>query len=484
VRRLLVGIVLVSLWATLVPAFAARSPEAARKRKEAEEQLLAGETDKALALVDEGLTFAPKDKDLLILRGHVLLKRGDYADAAAAYRVYLAAGATARGKRDVSKILDSLDQVASTFVVVVVENGPAEIRLDTRTGKPFCTAAPECRKGVMPGDHLVVIDREGFVRVTRRVVVEAGASEKVAVTLAPRPSPLTVKVTPPGAQVTIDGKAPGAELTAGDHTVVVTADGYLRREEKVQAVAGQPVTVEIALTRGIPLRVAPATARLSLDGRDVKILDGFLAYEPGDRELVVTAPGYHPETVLLPTERLDIELKAVGAYFLVSGGARGAEVTVDGKRVGALPMSQSVELEPGDHEVRVGGFTKKVSLDAGKEATLQLRAERGPRVKAWISASIMVAALGVGTYFATTALSKQKDYDANADEPGVSASDQMQKDLRDQGKRAALLTDVSFGVAAVAMVAGMYWFRTEGRKSAGRLEVRPLPGGVGVAGSF
>ncbi len=489
VRAIVVGILLFFNVLDVSAALAARSPVAERKHREAEEQLIAGETDAALALVEEGLAAAPRDKDLLLLRGHVLLRRGDYEAAATAYRVYLAAGATGRNKREVGRILESLDQVSTTTLVVRVTNGPAEVRLDTRTGRPMCTASPECKKGVIPGDHLVVVDRPGFVRVTRRVVVEAAATETVEVTLVPRPSPLVVKVTPARATVTVDGAPAGKELAAGEHTLAVTHPGHLRHVQTVRAEGGEPIELEVTLRPGIPITVSPPTAAIAVDGKAVEIVDGMLPIESGARQVVASAPGYHPLTVELPAASLALLLRPLGAYLLVAGGTDGATVVVDGEPRGTLPLARPLELEPGEHTVEIRrqgrpSLRRTAVLAANQESTLHLQAARGPRTKAWISAGVMLAGLGAGTYFGTQALAKMEDYDARATDHGVGVADEMQLALEDDGSREALIADISFGVAAVAMVASIYFFRTEGRKAAGRIEVRPVPGGLGVSGSF
>src|ERR1043165_1987637 len=137
----------------------------------------AGDYEKALAAIEQGLAAAPQDLPLLGLKGAVLLKLRDYAGALAAYHTFLAAGAKGADRREAQKIVDSLRAVKSTFLEITA-NGPAAIYLDSRSQGVFCTAAPSCNKPVLPGDYRVIAERDGFERWTGRVTVENDGTAK------------------------------------------------------------------------------------------------------------------------------------------------------------------------------------------------------------------------------------------------------------------------------------------------------------------
>src|SRR5262245_52112083 len=63
-----------------------------------------GNDQKALELIDEGLAIAPRDLELLHLKGTVLLELRDYLGALAVFEAYLKAGATGANQRDAKKI--------------------------------------------------------------------------------------------------------------------------------------------------------------------------------------------------------------------------------------------------------------------------------------------------------------------------------------------------------------------------------------------
>src|SRR5262249_6194547 len=146
---------------------------------------------------------APRDLELLLLRGHVLLKLSDYAGALEAYRTYLGAGATGGNRRGVERIVTNLGKITSTFLHVIVENGPAQVYVDTKPAKPFGVAAPECQKGIVPGDHLIILDRPGFGGATQRVSVDPNSTVPVRKPILERASPLALQLEPADATATL-----------------------------------------------------------------------------------------------------------------------------------------------------------------------------------------------------------------------------------------------------------------------------------------
>lgn len=141
-----------------------------------------GDAEQALATIEEGLAIAPNDLRLLGLEGAMLLKLRDYLGALAAYRADLDAGATGANRREAEKIVNNLSAAQSTFLDVILANGPATIYLDSKARGAFCTAAPWCHKEILPDDYKVIAERSEFDRWTGRVTIARDQAAKLAVT--------------------------------------------------------------------------------------------------------------------------------------------------------------------------------------------------------------------------------------------------------------------------------------------------------------
>jgi hypothetical protein len=264
-----------------------------------------GEPKQALVVIGEGLAIAPDYLPLLGLEGTVLLGQREYAGALVAYQAYLDAGAAGANRREALQIVKDLSAVQSTFLAVLVENGPADIYLDSKTHGVFCTAAPSCNLPVMPGEYRLIAERPGFERWTRRVVIERDRTTQLPVTLVEQRSLLTVRVDQPGARVTVDGAAHDAPapVAAGTHRVVVSLAGHRAARREITAHGGTPVELDVALTPLVAVRVEPAGAALRLDDQPVALEDGGLAIPPGAHVLVASAHGFEDRRIDIPAER-------------------------------------------------------------------------------------------------------------------------------------------------------------------------------------
>jgi len=260
-----------------------------------------------LTVIDEGLADAPKDLPLLGLKGTVLLSLHDYSGALATYRAYLDAGARGANRREAEKIVENLAAVKSTFLEVVVSNGPATVYLDSTTRRPVCAAAPPCHKVVLPGQYKVIVDRSGFERWTGQVTVVNDKTAKLAVTLVEKPSLLTVRTAQAGTRITVDDAAYDAPTTvpAGSHRVVVSLAGHMTSRLEATAHEGKPVELDVVLAPLVPVHLSPPSARLAIDGKALAIEDGGIAVPPGAHVLIASAHGFLDSRVELPAARGD-----------------------------------------------------------------------------------------------------------------------------------------------------------------------------------
>jgi hypothetical protein len=483
---------LVVAYVCIACGIATAAPNAGAREKYKEARKLAADydTEKALALVDQGLAIAPKDHDLLQLRGALLLQKRDHAGALAAYQAYLDAGAIGAGKREALKIVNSLRAVKSTFLdLTLTATTGAKVYLDTKTAGSFCTAP--CKKALLPGDYKVIAEREGFDRFVGRVTVVDGKTTEFAIAMQEKPSAFSIKVTPAGATVTIDGKPQdGAMIPAGKHELVVELAGHGTYRHELAAHEGKPVDVEVGLVPLVPFELTPAGANIMLDDKPAVLEAGGLAIPPGAHVIVASAANHHPTRIEVPAERsstykIGVVLREVGTLVELTGAPAGAKIIVDGKTVGTTPLREPIEVAPGKHsvEVKVSGYRPYrtsgtfVPHQRARLAVGKLR--RDDRRRTMIAGAATGVSLLAGVGFSVLALGKESDYEARAKLAGITPDDPELSSLKSSGRRFSLLADVGFGLAIAGIGITTYLFTHEGRgESEGSLRI-----GIGPTGA-
>jgi hypothetical protein len=468
-------------------ATAAPNPGARDKHKEAQKLAADDDNEKALVIVEQGLAIAPKDLELLQLRGTLLLKTRDYAGAVAAYQAYLDAGAAGAGRREALKIVNSLRAVRSTFIDLTA-NTDATIYLDTKTAGAFCTAP--CKKALLPGDYKLIAERAGFDRHVSRIAIPDGKITPIKIDLVEKPSPITFKVTQ-GAIVTIDDKPhDAAVLAAGNHTLVVRLPGHATHRQELAAHEGKPIEVEVALVPLVPLSLAPANATITVDDKPAVLEAGGIAIPPGAHVLVARAPGFHDARIEAPADRaasykVAIQLTEVGTLVELAGAPEGAKIFVDGKAIGTASLRTPVEVAPGKHEieVKVSGYRPyRTSGTFGSDQRARLsigKLRRDDRRRTMIAGISTGVALLAGTSASLLALSKEADYDTRARLAGITPDDPELSSLKSSGRRFSIIADVGFVAAIAGIGVTTYLFTHEGRgESEGSLKI-----GIGPAGA-
>jgi hypothetical protein len=478
------------------PAVADKGPGEARAKYTQAAQLAADDdNDKALVLVNEGLALAPRDLRLLELNGTLLLKLRDYEGALVAYQAYLQAGASGANRRAAQRIVTSLQSVRSSFLELAVTNGPAFVYLDSRTHGAFCTAAPTCSKGVLPGEYKVIVERPGFAKWTQHITVELGKTKSIAVTLDEKPSTITVRA-PDGARIALDG-APytGLAVPAGEHQLEVALAGFGTVRKAVTVHEGKPAEVRVELAPLVPITVAPGV-EISIDDHVVAIEGGGVPVAPGPHVLVARARGFHDSRIDIPEHRapdyaIDVGLKPVGALVRVEGVPHGTRIVVDGKTLATTPVAEPVEVAPGAHtvEVRAPGYRPyrgRGTFAADRQATLRLTRLRPESHRfTYVAAASTTGALALGAVFSLLAMHRQDAYATRAGRPGVTADDPTLSSMKSRGEDFALAADLGFGLAIAGAAVTTYLFVREGRgESSGALSFGVGPTGAGVAGRF
>jgi hypothetical protein len=289
----------------------------------ANELFRTGDYTGALEVVDAALAAGDPTLPLLRLRGDLLLEIRDFEGALAAWEAFLEAGPRGGNLRKARRIIRDLAVVRTTSLEVTVENGPAEIYLDSKTLGLYCNADPTCTKGMLPGRYRLYIEREGFEPRIERIEVRLGQTTTLERALVEKSSEVSLVVWPDEAQVSIGEEVlgPGPQkltLPAGEHEVEVSFDGFATERRTLEARRGEPVELEVALAELVRIDVNAPEPTILLEGEPVEVRDGTipLPRSSAARQLTVEAPGFQTATVEIPADRargepLVVELEAI-----------------------------------------------------------------------------------------------------------------------------------------------------------------------------
>ncbi len=190
--------------------------------------------------------------------------------------------------------------------------------------------------------------------------------------LAPKVALVTITSTPPGAELFVDRKDLGSRgqtpqtiaVSPGAHTLLLELPGYQPASVKVSVARGKEAKQAATLERivgTVTLTGTPegAVVRETGDGPALGQLPATLSFPPGQRLLVVQAPGFLPQQLL-------VEVQAHGAFtakvaltekpqptgkVVVTANRSNAAVIVDGRQSGFTPTV--LTLPVGTHRVEV-----------------------------------------------------------------------------------------------------------------------------------
>ena len=310
----------------------------------------------------------------------------------------------------------------------------------------------------------------------------------------PAPTPAPTAQTQPASP----GDAPPQNPNAGGTGEVSLTDARRAYDEgSTHYVAGRYQEALIAFERAYTLRPNPVVLLPILECHDhlghvpeaIRTLESYLAAVPGGRNRpllesrlanlrqrparvhVITAP---------PGARIEVDGAEVAqrspTYVELPAGRH----TVTANAPGHLATSHEFEAQPGTPRDEV--LTLEVDPAAQSNPVGPVTGPRTPATRStspvvWVAAGLAGVGLIAGTTFGVLALSDNNLYDADPTQ-----------ETRDRGLRYALLSDVSFGVAAASgALALIVYFVERGRAptepratAAPSAGLRLLPGGVRV----
>ena len=234
--------------------------------------------------------------------------------------------------------------------------------------------------GLPEGPHQVEIRADGLPPHSEQVFIRAGQRATVSPDLrATGRGTLTVVADVEGALITIDGEVAGRspvtvdDLGAGEHLVEASAPGHEHVTYTVAIEAGGRRALRVELPEEarppgrLVIRGATPGASATVDGEARGALPLVLAdLASGPHAIVVEAEGF--ETLRTTCEVqpgedcvIEADLSGMPANVVVRAlGVSGAEVWLDGARIGPVPFEG--ELPSGSHrlEVRAEGYESHV----------------------------------------------------------------------------------------------------------------------------
>jgi len=228
----------------------------------------------------------------------------------------------------------------------------------------------------------------------------------------------------------------------------------------------------------LTLKVVPETAQLPTlrVTRDnvalAKALFGVaIPVDPGKYHIVASADGYQ-------SHEADIEV-------LANGDSKSLEIP-------ALAVSTTPPAAAGAVATAANASTQTSSTvpPRNPEPSPAPAESNGLRTAAYVTGAVGIVSLGIGSYFGLRAISKNND--AKAYCSGSVCSDEKGESLTNSAQSAAVVSNITMGVGAAFVVAGVVLYLTSAPKakaeSAARLELHPLVSrnlaGIGLGGTF
>jgi PEGA domain len=168
--------------------------------------------------------------------------------------------------KDASSMKRDIEAIVAR-VSLRVETANAKVRVDGRL-----LASRDLDESLVlgPGVHKIQVTADGFAGEERVLDLVSGQSVTATFSLKPMLGVVSVETVPAGATVTVDGEPhgttpihPGLSLRAGEHTILLSKDGYEPASRVVALRAGGNVSLHVTLPRasappGTP--IAPTTA--------------------------------------------------------------------------------------------------------------------------------------------------------------------------------------------------------------------------------
>jgi len=246
---------------------------------------------------------------------------------------------------------------------------------------------------VEAGTYTIRISKADYQDYTTTITVEPGETKTINAKLTPAFGYLTIESSPAWAKVYVDGSYIGRtpirdyKLSVGEHKIEIKKEDYRDYSTTVTIEPGKTATVSANLaqkTGMLKITSEPSGAKVYVDGSYKGTAPLTLTLTPGTYEVKVVKEDYEPYTQRITlsageSKTINAQLKALFGFLNVYCNVQGAEVYLDGKKIGETPL-KGYKLSTGGHKVEIKKegyqiFTQTITIEPTKTHTINARLE-------------------------------------------------------------------------------------------------------------
>lgn len=264
----------------------------------------------------------------------------------------------------------------------------AIVSVDGSRGSP----APLVISDVLPGDHLLTAQKNGYNIARRTINLLAGQRIAVSMELEPVTGLVLVHSNPAGAEVQIDGADQGKTpilltgLSIAKHRAQLVLAGYLPKTLDINVENRIPFKIEETLTSdsaNLTLKSTPAGAKVVINGVSKGVTPCVADRIPGgDSTIELSYDGFKPykKTLRLVAgqqEDITAVLEPIPAEITIVSIPGKARIYIENQFKGEAPVTLQ-NLNPGSYRIRaeLTGYetiARNIELKRAEQRTEELR---------------------------------------------------------------------------------------------------------------
>jgi hypothetical protein len=307
--------------------------------------------------------------------------------------------------------------ISESCTVSVVSNTGSIIFSSTPSGADIyidnviqIVNTPATITGVSTGSHSYTLRLSGYSDATGTVMVTAGLTAAVSITLTPTTGSIGFSSTPSGADIYINSilqslKTPATitSVSAGSHSYILRLTGYNDATGTVTVTAGTTSTVSVTLTPvvttgSISFASSPSGANVYLDGTLVAITPATItSVSAGSHTYIIRLTGYNDATGTVTvtsgmTSTVSVTLTptvTTGSISFASSPS-GADIYLDGTLQAVKTPSTITSVSTGSHSytLKLSGYndsTGSVTVTSGGTSNLSVTLTPTATYNGWIA---------------------------------------------------------------------------------------------------